>query len=213
MDVVYILGHGSLSADEEIKYSVRSLERNMLDLGAIYVVGSKSKYLPWVKHISAYDEYPEKWKNMLYKVRLACEDEQITDEFLLMNDDFFMLEPFHGSEYPFYRAKRGDGGPNGMYSFQLHCPMRINKEWFLQMPLSLDMSGTYSPRSFYANFFRAPATPGEDCILRVGEGVKSFDEQVAGRDCFSIGDTLMTDKDFRMWLDQLFPEASRVEAT
>lgn len=211
MDVVYILGKGSLSDDKELKYSIRSLHKNMLDMGAVYVVGEKPKTAPLAKHIPAEDKYPKKWQNMLHKVNLACQDSQITDDFLLMNDDFFMLEPFMGSEFPFYRTKTGDGGPNGTNNFSVHCPIRINKDWFSKMPLDPDMKGDFSPRSFYCNFYRAPSTPTEDHILRIGKGMKTIDEQLDKKPWFSIGNNAMLSTEFLEFLTSEYPAPSTTE--
>ena len=80
------------------------------------------------------------------------------------------------------------------------------------MPIQPDSAGEYSPRSFYCNFYGAPPKFIEDVILREGEGVPSFDVQSAGKKFFTIGDSIMCDAEFVMWLDQLFPTHSRFES-
>lgn len=211
MDAVYILGDGSVADDEEIRYSIRSLEKNMLDLDHVFVVGDCPDFLTGVTHIGAKDKYDKPWKNAMHKTEVACDFEDISDNFLLMNDDFFLCEPFYGAEFPFYSKKGVDGGINGPKSFQLHCPIKINKEMYPQLPIDQSAEQDYSPRSFYANLFKAPPTPEEDCIVRNGEGLSSFDDQVEGRQWFSIGDRIMLSEEFQKWIDSLYPEPSTYE--
>lgn len=211
MDAVYILGTGSQADDEEIRYSIRALEANMLDLAEVFVVGECPDWLEGVTHIPAEDKYEEKWRNAMHKTLIACEQEDLSEEFILMNDDFFMCEPFMGAELPYYSKKNTDGGIDGPTNFKLHCPIRLHKEYYPKMPLSPDDAGQHSPRTFYANFFKAMPLPMRDCILREGENLPSFDEQIEGREWFSIGDTIMTSEKFRYWLNERWPTPSTFE--
>ena len=152
-----------------------------------------------------------RWKNILEKVRTAANIDNISDEFLLMNDDFFMLTEFNGAEFPFYAVKNGQGGCNGKNDFSIHCPIRIKKDWYMQLPLTLDMKGDWSPRSFYCNFFGAPAKFTDDCIVREGETMPSFSTQVTGKDWFSISNGTMQNTEMSTWLSYLFPEKSKYE--
>lgn len=211
MDVVYILGSGSLAEDEEIRYSVRSLCKNMLDLRNVYVVGDKPVPLPGVHHIEMRDATKEKHVNAYHKVMRACAEPDISDEFLLMNDDFFMLDSFMGAEFPFYALKGSNGGSCGPHSYHVHCPMRLKKEMYTLMPFDPISKACRSPRTFYANFYGAPPTFVEDFILRAAKDCRPFDEQVKGRLSFSIGDSAMLYAPFREWLTALFPMPSQFE--
>lgn len=211
MDAVYILGTGSLVENEEIRYSIRSLVKNMRDLGSIFVIGDCPDFLPGVVHILADDLYDKPWKNMLHKTRLACANPDLSDEFLLMNDDFFMLTPFDGADFSFYAMKNGSGGCNGKESFQIHCPIRFNKDMFLKLPINTEMKGDYSPRSFYSNFYTAPPLFVTDFIIREGVGLPDFTTQIKGRDFFSISNSIMLNSRFQQWLFDLYPERCSFE--
>ena len=211
MDVVYILGNGSEVDNEELRFSLRSLCINMLDLRKVYVVGVLPAFLRGVHHIPCDDRHEKRWKNALEKTRLASTTDGITEEFLLMNDDFFMLKEFEGAEFPFYAVKGGAGGCNGKNDFGIHCPIRFKKEWYEKLPLTLDMKGDWSPRSFYCNFYQAPPTYTMDPILRHGDALPSFNDQIRGRDFFSISNGTMLDIEFNQWLHELYPERCRFE--
>lgn len=213
MDIVYILGTGSLVNDEEIKISLRAIDENMLDLRDVYIIGEKPDFLTNIIHIDSEDYSKDKWKNAYHKVKKACEIYDISDEFLLMNDDFFMLDLFSGADWPFYALKGSNGGACGSNSFQVHCPIRIKKDWFLQMPYSVDQKACRSPRSFYCNFYRAPAKFCDDFILRVGSGMRDPDEQIKEWPSFSISNSAMLHKPFVSWLHSKFPNPSKYEIT
>ena len=211
MDVVYILGTGSEANDEEIKISARSLCRHMQDLGAVYVVGAYPKHLPKAVHYEFGDKYPEGWKNTYHKVLKACSIEELGDEFLMMNDDFFLTEDFVGADYPFYSLEGVDGGTCGAKSFQVHAPMRINKEMFCQLPFDVNDNACKSWRSFYANLYQAPAVPVVDPIVRTGANVTDFAIQTMELPFFSCSNSSFNDPDFRAWLNGQYPEACPLE--
>lgn len=211
MDAVYVLGTGSQADNLELIYSVRSLAMHMLDLENVYVVGEKPRELPGIIHIPAKDICDVPWKNVYNKTAKACEDERISEEFLFMNDDFFMLEPFYGAEFPFFTIKNGNGGVDGMQSFHVHCPIRYKKEWYLNMPLDLNSKGTHSPRSFYGNFYRAPVSPTKDFVVRASANMLPYEAQVVGKLFFSIGDDIMLQEDFKFFLETLYKEPCRFE--
>jgi hypothetical protein len=211
MDVVYILGSGSLANDEEILYSARSLCKNMLDMGTVYVVGDSPKHLPGATHFQMQDAYPEGWKNVYTKIIKACSIPELSEEFLLMNDDFFMTEPFEGADFPFYAIKGTNGGSCGQHSFQIHAPMRISKEMFVKMPFDISSNACKSFRSFYANFYGAPPKFIEDCIIQVGENVAPFDEQVEKQKFFSISNSSFLNAKFSDWIKSQFPEGCALE--
>lgn len=211
MDVVYILGKGSVADDKELLYSLRSLEQNMKDLQKVFIVGECPKWVKKVEHIPADDPYEQKWRNAYHKTLKVCGVECLSHEFLLMNDDFFALEPFLGELTPFWAVKSGNGGSSGKNDFGIHAPIRIKKEWYQKLPLSLDLRGEFSPRSFYANFYNAPVTYTHDFILRGGEGMPEYDVQVVGWPWFSISNDQMLDKKFQEWIDYMYPQRSKYE--
>ncbi len=92
LDVVYILGVGSKWNDNELRFSLRSIERYYLNLGNVYVVGEKPKWLSdEVIHLPAKDPYLSKSRNGLHKIFMAATElPELSNPFLLFNDDFFL---------------------------------------------------------------------------------------------------------------------------
>lgn len=211
MDAVYILGRGSQASNEEIRHSVRSLDYHMLDLDRVFVVGEDPGFLPSAIHIPCDDTHAEGWKNTYRKVLAACADERVSDTFLLMNDDFFMLESFMGKEWPFYAIKGANGGTCGAHAFQIHAPMQIEKALFLKVPFSTDQKACRSWRSFYANFCHIAPTLIDDTIVFKGSPAGDYKAQTKGKAFFSIGDEVMQEQDFLSFLHDLYPDPSRFE--
>lgn len=212
MDIVYILGNGSLASNDELRYSLRSLTRHCLDIGKIFVVGENADFLTDVIHVPCEDKHKKPWKNTLDKIKLVCEREDLSDDFLLMNDDFFALEDFRIDELPYYAQKGANGGASGPLSFAVHRPIRLNKKFYAGMPIDSSMSTQLSPRSFYGNFFKCPPTYIKDCVVRTGLENKSFDDQIEGESWFTIDDVTMCDIEFRLWIDSIFPDLCPYES-
>jgi len=213
MDLVYILGTGSLSNNDEIRYSLRSIHKHMLDKGNVYVVGNRPDFLKDVTFIHGVDNFVDRWKNAYYKTLQACNIEELSDEFLFMNDDFFATQNFTGEEVPFFALKNSNGGACGKHSFAVHYPIRFNKDMFKKMPVSLEMKGHISPRTFYGNFYNAPPTFTEDCILRVFEREDDYEIVRKDKRFFSTDDLTFQNQIFRDWLQSIFPDPSPWENT
>jgi hypothetical protein len=211
MDAVYILGTGSLCQDLEIKYSLRALDQYMLDLENVFIVGDRPNFIIGVEHVIETDPTTEKWKNAFRKIKRACTLPDLSSDFLLMNDDFFMTEPFVGEEWPYYALKGSNGGVDGMNSYHVHCPIKLNKELYLKMPLDISGKGKHSPRTFYSNFYKVKTKLRDDFILRAGTGCRDFDEQIKKEPCFSISDSAMLYPPFLQWLSDMYIIPSRFE--
>lgn len=93
MDVVYICRDGE---NEELRYSIRSVVKN-LKHDKIWVVGGKPKWYDG-NHISV-PQPTNKASNARNNMWAIANSEEISDDFILMNDDFFIMEPVEKPEY------------------------------------------------------------------------------------------------------------------
>ena len=211
MDIVYILGKGSEVEDEELRYSLRSMCINMLDLDRVFVVGEHPLFLKDIYHIPCDDIFEKDWQNALAKTRLASKWPSMTDEFLLMNDDFFANKPFEGKELPFYAVKGGEGGCNGKLDFRIHAPIRLKCDWFNKLPLTPEMKGDWSPRTFYCNFYQAPPTYVANPMITTGDNAPPFQNQIVKYPFFSIKNTAVHSYAFSKWLTDKYPKPCRFE--
>lgn len=167
MDYVYLCRDGE---NEELRYSIRSVIKNG-NPDNIWVVGGKPDW-----YIGNFLEVPQdkgKFENQVNSLKEVCSNSDISDDFILMNDDFYILKPVE--EYKYYdgllkdklnnhtiqygnssyaRALRGAVkqlqriGIQEPLNYEVHMPMALNKANLVQV---LDLS--LSPRSLYGNLF------------------------------------------------------------
>ncbi len=96
IDVVYVLGTGSGWNNNEIRFSLRSLEQNLKNFGKVFIVGDCPDFLQNVIHIPAKDIFSPAVNadgNIITKVLAACNDQRLSDDFLFINDDHLILKP------------------------------------------------------------------------------------------------------------------------
>lgn len=109
-DVVYVLGTGSNWNNNEIRFSLRSLEKYGLNVGKVFVVGELPAFLEGrVIHLPCPDNYPPSVNadgNIARKVLVACLDSRLSDDFLFINDDHILLSPVILADIPAYH--KGD---------------------------------------------------------------------------------------------------------
>lgn len=93
VDVVYILGRGSTWQNNEIRYSIRSFEKHFKDLRNIVIVGEKPSFVRGAIHIPASDKMNvNKDCRMAIKIKAACKDPRVSENFILCTDDTMLLK-------------------------------------------------------------------------------------------------------------------------
>ena len=86
-DFVYILKENEINI--ELPYSLRSIEKYLSSyINKIFIVGYKPTWIKNVEYIKTV-QGSNKWKNSTNNVIQACKSNSISDNFILMNDDFF----------------------------------------------------------------------------------------------------------------------------
>jgi len=238
MDVVYILGTGSKWNDNEIRYSLRTLETHFPH-GKVFVVGERPRWLQNVTHLNVSDQQPatagNKLRNALKKIRAACEHDEISDQFVLMNDDFFFLKdvdtilPYslgtiqktldaHRTKKGYYydalvRTKKflQERGISDPVSYGVHYPFVYDKQKFLQMTNEIDTVGReLSLRTIYGNLFQIGSVERADTKVTSFDDLKDFIKYGEG-DFLSINDSLARYSRFQEWIQYRFPEQSKYE--
>ncbi len=86
MDFVYICKDGD---NDELKYSIRSVVASFPEAN-IWVVGGKPEW-----YVGNYIKVPQnltKYKNAFYNLKSITESNEISESFVLMNDDFYIIK-------------------------------------------------------------------------------------------------------------------------
>jgi hypothetical protein len=177
MDLVYICRSGD---NEELRYSIRSAVKN-LKFDNLWVVGGKPEWYAG-NHLSVIQN-KSKYTNARNNLRAICSSSEISDSFILMNDDFYIINkvdaiPYmHGGllskkistykeltgntryvlmlQKTFANLSRKFG--NGVLDYELHVPIIMEKEKLLKI---IDVPDFW--RSRYGNVFNVGGTEIED---------------------------------------------------
>jgi hypothetical protein len=179
MDLVYFCRDGD---NEELRYSIRSAVKN-LKFDKLWVVGGKPSW-----YTGPYIEVPQrgrKYQSVQDNAYKIFHSPEISDPFVLMNDDFYVISPvdsinnFNGgllldrailydnlapmSKYTqklfdthSFFVKRGIQNP---LDFELHVPMVINKSGFYKA-----FTSRYLWRSLYGNMQNIPSLKMEEDV-------------------------------------------------
>lgn len=177
MDYVYICRKGE---NEELRYSIRSLEKNLPDVN-VWIVGYKPKW--YTGNFIPVKDVSTKFNNIHNALSVIATHPDIADDFVLMNDDFFVLKPMseipivHGgllsekireyyrlspsSHYAHLLSKANNflvsRGIEQALDYDLHMPLPVNKQ-----KLAETIKYRHMPRSLYGNLQGIGGTPQND---------------------------------------------------
>ncbi len=190
--VVYALGKGSRWANQEIKYSLRSIEKHLKGMGEVWIIGEKPEWLQNVNHIQVKDSHAIPDTNIMLKIKTACQTPEVTDNFLFINDDHYLLADFEADKFPYFYCstlevylKRRQSDSYGRRAgntykllkeinlptkhFDIHYPILYNKKAFIETVVDkYDMSKKdgYVLKSLYANGLNIEGTEVRDYKLQ-----------------------------------------------
>lgn len=136
MDLVYICRAGE---NEELRYSIRSAEKN-LKFDNLWIVGSAPDW--YTGNLLSTDPSGVKYVVARRNLKALASHEKINNDFILMNDDFFVMKPmeevevWHGGRLDAKLKFRMSASPNSAYSHLLYETYNILKR--SKMPDALD---------------------------------------------------------------------------
>lgn len=161
IDIVYVLGHGSKHSDSELRYSIRSVVKHVKNMRRIIIVGACPQFIKGVIHLPCKDTEPIPDLNIRNKILAACNSDVVSEDFLFMNDDHFLLKQYDATKFPNYH--KGDLKESieprsqdsyrirltntynqlkkkglGTLNFDTHTPIIYNKKKFIQMTKMFD---------------------------------------------------------------------------
>jgi hypothetical protein len=220
MDYVYICRSGD---NEELRYSLRSLQKNLPN-GNVWLIGGKPDW--YTGNYLQVDDVGNKFDNITNCYKILPTIDSLSNNFVLMNDDFFILKPitevpiiYHGtlenkiinsvsingiSRYSRTLAKaKKDLLLNGIKNplcYDVHFPMVFNKSLLEKMDHTNN-----APRSTYGNIYNIGGIELND--VKIYKTSTNID--ISGSSFISTEDNsfyLIEDS-----LKQLFPDPSMFE--
>jgi hypothetical protein len=235
IDIVYPLGTASQWNDNELRYSLRSLELYGVNVGKVYIVGKRLpdfvQNVTFIKEQSKCMNYHSRITDAYY---LACLS-GVSDDFIIMNDDFFLTEKtdlnrftnkvreydlkhhlkIYGSAYHYGRqiATTVNNLPTYLH-FDNHYPMKFNCQKFVEVYEQykdfLNKMESVLIRSLYGNATNEPYEVLSDLKINKPMTKETILRLITGRFCFSIGDGGLTAK-MKDVLQELYPNKSKYE--
>lgn len=177
MDIVYPCRSGP---NEELRYSLRSIAQHVHH-DNVHIIGDAPTWVAvdeGLVQVKKCSRMRTKYRTTTAHVRTACQDDDISDPFLLFNDDFYAVRPV-GAVQPVHRGTLEDAltryrglrstwgaglrataqllqttlSERRLLSYEVHAPLIVHKDTMLQ---ALDMTESMSveaphKRTIYGN--------------------------------------------------------------
>ena len=169
MDMVYICRKGD---NEELRYSIRSVVKNLPE-GRVWVIGYKPDW--YTGDFIPLEDKSTKFNNIRLALFEAARHPEISEDFVLMNDDMFIVEPvselknYNGGYLSDKIARYRQISPSSMYvillkntfkqlkkmgianpiDYDIHVPMIFNKTKLLEIAYL-----QFQPMSLYGNIYQ-----------------------------------------------------------
>jgi len=184
IDFAYICKEG---INEELRYSIRSIVDSFPDSN-IWVVGGRPDW--YVGKHTQTNQNDHKYKNAIENLHAICDSKEISDTFILMNDDFYIVKKidnilnYHGGPLLEKINKYQKINPNSNYTrklaatykkikslgiddpldYELHVPMIMEKD---KLKHVLSYGDNFLWRSIYGNLFGVVGEQMEDVKVYV----------------------------------------------
>ena len=227
-DIVYILKNGEIS--DEIIYSIRSVCKNF-PYRKIWIYGGKPKNITPDFMVELSQTGVNKWEKVNNTLKAICENDEITPDFWLFNDDFFVMKKVRKVDYMIggtlwakaQKIGRKFGGRDSAYSTQLkdtarilrdkgydrldyalHVPMLINRKKALET--LKEFTGYPMFRSLYGNHHNVGGVFTDDVKIVSEIEVPTGDEVFISTDDNSFNNGKVGE-----YIRNAFPEKSKYE--
>jgi len=184
--MLYILGSGSLYYNEELRFSLRSVQKFVPEVKRLIIVGEKPDFISdkveyhYIKEVDGNKEY-----RIAMKIYEACK--LIKGNFIFMNDDFFLTRS-QDWKINYCKSELKEIIPavnyqkaildtrnyllslgKSIYNFDVHTPIVYNSKKFMQLLPHFEKSKQYSNglvvKSLYGNIYGLKQTLYNDCKL------------------------------------------------
>lgn len=215
MDVLYCLGSGSRYNNKEIYHSIRLLAKHC-SYDRLWIIGDKPEdvpldteyyYVPFTENFSA-------TRNVFMKLVTMCQYTDISEDFLYMMDDVFIIKKIVPETYPLYHSGNireykmlnpylGEVLETKRYlerqkkptlHFGVHCPIVYNKKKILEIDSfywkyvnSKEKRYGLNPRILYGNWFDGDKRYIEDLKITKDFTLDALRIKIKDKEWFSIG--------------------------
>jgi len=227
-DIVYFVKNAP--HNEELRYSLRSIEKNFPH-GKVFIFGFCPYEFNPDRIINVEQTQPTKWQNTRLLMERACTCDELTSSFWLFNDDFFIMKPTTKLP-PYYTGELQDhiakiesrhGGRITEYTRQLRRLMRTlhhdglgTKNYALHKPMLINRAKMLETlkkypdepmlRALYGNHHAIGGEQMHDCKTALGSRPGLKDEEIISTDDYAFAQTEAGE-----WIRAQFPDKCRYE--
>ena len=232
-DVVITLSDKSKHFNEELRYALRSIETNMVDLGQVWLIGNKPEWVTGVKNIVVEDNLKPKDCNIINKILTTCRTKELSERFVFWSDDQLLKEPTPWERLPvsslrtfkeedkWYENCKGGWRKQlrdtllrfgeGAHYYEPHTPMPMEKSVFIDMCEKYEWKNRKSIIStlYYNHSERKPLDDKASHIYGPTGDVETLNEKV--KPFITIGYSDKHAGDVLKWAEKYFPKQSKYE--
>lgn len=228
LDIIYFVKDNP--RNEELRYSLRSVVKNMPHKRLWIFGGCPSNIVPDIR-VRVDQSGKTKWDRVRNMYKMVCENKEITDNFIMFNDDFFIMQPTNRIE-PLYRCSlekhinilepRNKPTPYSRLlrnakqtlerldkptlSYELHTPFIFNKKKLLE--LLETFPDAHCCRTIYGNLYDIGGRQSSDVKIFSSETELDYKKL----QFLSTDDSVVNvNNDIWRWLKKQFLKKSRFE--
>lgn len=226
LDIIYFVKDGT--KNEELRYSLRSVDANMPHKRVWIFGGCPANIIPDVR-VRVDQVGKTKWDRVRNMYKMVCENKEITDNFIMFHDDFFVMKPTNHIT-PLYRCTLDEHikilepqGPTAYskllrgcrdaikgdvpLSYEVHTPFIFNKELLLNVLNAFP--DCHAIRTVYGNLYYAGQSERSNDV-KIFSVKPGFDYKNSR--FLSTDDPMVNvNNDVWRWLKKQFPKKSRFE--
>lgn len=236
MDIVYTLRRDEQSHNTQLRYSLRSVVKHLKNYGNVYVVGANPRlngviHIPYVDYVNSFRNAAH---NIAEKVLAAAAHPGISQRFIYMADDYFLLQDIDAEAYPYYTsgslkalaetqnswyaglirdtAKALSAHKKTTYNFNLHAPFVYDKDELPKVYNAFDWRKRgLLIKSLYGNMLGLySGNEMKDCKIAHDRSIAFIEGRIEGRHVFSTGNEWKFTQIGEI-LDSLYPKKTIYE--
>lgn len=229
VDIVIPYNDRSTQKHLELKMALRSIEKHLNGVRNVFIIGYKPDFLTNIIHIPCEDDPRNRFRdrNICNKIIAACKDRRVSEDFIMVHDDHFLLEDYDAGAFPYYHCGPMVPG-QGQYAhtkentisvlgecnnYDTHCPILFNKQKFMDTVAQVDWSKWYGYclKTLYCVLNGIEGEYMEDSKIRLPLKYPEIVYQISRRKWFSIGDRCFVANGMKWILEDLYSVKSKYE--
>lgn len=199
----------------EVSYCIKSLRKHLKGFGRIITVGGKHKHADG--HIPFTETSTRKQWNIVSKIKAACDCPDISDPFICMSDDIYLLKDLQVSDIKYWHNGlltsqvrsgqyahyvRNSISIGATHNHDIHAPIIYHKQEFIKRVFSrfdlfVNMKDDYLIQSLYC--IKEPGEFMEDVKINRRMPVHEIMVRIEDQLRFSTGPCAVTIEMKKVW--------------